>query len=159
MKWWWNEPNFGSSSILKLLYVARRSLNKTRGAKKVQKNFLIGFKIWWSWGSGFFFKIQIGRTIYGYPTKSFQIALCWAAEPHWAAPPPGQLGRRSRSDLLPSWFWNEMMMMIMMMKRSKFWVFDFFETARSCRKVFNLKQEGVGGGEKVQRKFLYGFKK
>ena len=31
--------------------------------KKVQKNFLMGLKIWWSWGSGFFFSKsqQVGR--------------------------------------------------------------------------------------------------
>ena len=32
--------------------------------KKVQKNFLMGLKIWWSWGSGYSkIKIPIGRTV------------------------------------------------------------------------------------------------
>ena len=43
-------------------------------SKKVEKNFVMGLNIWWSWGSGFFFnfvfKIPIGRTIFNFSCKT-----------------------------------------------------------------------------------------
>ena len=36
----------------------------------MQKNFLVGLKVCWSWGSGFFFKIPIGRTVFNFSCKT-----------------------------------------------------------------------------------------
>ena len=41
-------------------------------SKKVQKKFLMGLKIWGSWGSRsfFFFRIPIGRTVFSFSCKT-----------------------------------------------------------------------------------------
>ena len=87
-------------------------------SKKVQKKFLVGLKVCWSWGSGFFFKIPIGRTVlifscktsvFAFRLKRIPIVLgvsiffnpegeraspdpqCWQPvhRSRWAHPPPG----------------------------------------------------------------------
>ena len=47
--------------------------------KKVQKIFLMGLKIWWSWGSGFFFfKITAGRTVFKFSCKTLGFELVFS---------------------------------------------------------------------------------
>ena len=67
IKWWndeMNEANFGSSIFFETFICFRGGVLKLNCyiGKKVQKNFLMGLKIWWSWGSDFFFQLpRVGR--------------------------------------------------------------------------------------------------
>ena len=52
----WSQSNFWVFKISGTFICFRRCLNlNCYIGKKVQKNFLMGLKIWWSWGSRFFF--------------------------------------------------------------------------------------------------------
>ena len=61
MKWWWWNNEMMMMTFWVLYFFGtficyRGCLNlKCYISKKVQKNFLIGLKIWWSWGSDFVF--------------------------------------------------------------------------------------------------------
>ena len=53
---WMNESQFWVFDFYETFICYRGCLNLSCYiVKKVQKNFLMGFKIWWSWGSRFFF--------------------------------------------------------------------------------------------------------
>ena len=76
--WWWNDEmmKWSKSWVFDFYetFICYRGYFKWNFyiRKKVQKNFLMGLKIWWSWGSGFFFfKITAGRTIFGFSSKTF----------------------------------------------------------------------------------------
>ena len=75
MKWWMKWSKFWVFDFYEtfICYRGVLRLNCYIG-KKVQKNFLMGLKIWWSWGSGiFFFKITAGRTVFRKSTPNFTI--------------------------------------------------------------------------------------
>ena len=68
----WGESNFLVLYFFKtfICYRACHNLYCYMG-KKVHENFLMGLKIWWSWGSRFFFfKIPYCRTIFGFSSKT-----------------------------------------------------------------------------------------
>ena len=84
-KWKWVSEwsIFGSFIFLELLYVIGGCLNLNFYiGKKVQTNFLMGLKIWWSWGSRFFFfKIPIGRTFLKFSFKTSVFGFSFKKNP------------------------------------------------------------------------------
>ena len=74
---WWNESKFWVFDPDETFICYRGCLNLScYMGKKVHENFLMGLKIWWSWGSRFFFfKIPIGRTVFNFSCKTSRSCL------------------------------------------------------------------------------------